>query len=307
MQYRARESVRGLSRLSHRRQEAVWAYVMLAPTIIGLVLFILGPFLASLALAFVSTNFITGYKWVGLGNFAELFGNETFWTSMWNTAEYVIGHVVPTVALGLGLALALNQRIRGLSFFRTLFFLPVVTPTVSSALVWAWAYQTEFGVFNFILRSIGLTPVPWLTSSAWAMPSVITWSVWAAVGYPIILFLAALQGVPRELIEAAKLDGAGSWQTFRHITFPAVSPATFLIVILLIIGAAQVFTQVYVMTHGGPGYSTYTMVFILYVFGWNNFRFGYASAVAVVLFAILAVLTFVQFRLQRRWVHYEYD
>src|SRR5438874_6758022 len=171
VQARAPASVRGLSRLSHRQQEAIWAYVLLTPTIIGLVLFILGPFLASLALAFVSTNFITGYKWVGLGNFAELFANTTFWISMGNTAEYVVGHVVPTVALGLGLALALNQRIRGLPLFRTLFFLPVVTPTVSSALVWAWAYQTEFGVFNFILRSIGLTPVPWLTSSAWAMPS----------------------------------------------------------------------------------------------------------------------------------------
>lgn len=297
----------GFSRLSHRRQEVVWAYFFLAPTILGLFLFILGPAIASLVLAFVSTNFITGFEWVGFANFAELFSDGTFWISVANTVEYAIGNVVPAVIIGLGIAIALNQQIRGVSFFRTLYFLPVVTPIVSSSLIWAWAYESHFGVFNYFLRLVGLHPIPWLTDTSWALPSIIVWSIWAGIGYPVILFLAGLQSVPRELVEAAKLDGANPWQSFRHITFPAISPATFFIVILLVIGAFQVFTQTYVMTDGGPGYSTYTIVMYLYVMGWNNFRFGYASAVALVLFVILAVITLLQFTLQKYWVHYEYD
>jgi multiple sugar transport system permease protein len=298
---------RWTARISHRQQEVLWAYLMLAPTIIGLFIFILGPALASIALAFVNTNFITGFEWVGLDNFSELFSDTTFWISAENTVIYVVGHVVPTVLIGLGFAIALNQRIRGLPFFRTLFFLPVVTPIVSSSLVWAWAYETEFGVFNYFLRSVGLNPVSWLNDSSTALMSIIIWSIWAGVGYPIILLLAGLQGVPSEQVEASKLDGAGPWQTFRFVVFPAISPTVFFVVVLLVVGSFQVFTQTFVMTNGGPGYSTYTIVMYLYKSGWNAFRFGYASAVAVVLFLVLALVTYVQFRLQNRWVHYEHS
>lgn len=296
-----------LTRLTYRQQEVVWAYFFLAPAIIGLLAFTLGPALASLALAFISTNLITQFEWVGVSNFQELLADNTFWISLGNTIAYVVGHIIPTVILALGFAVALNQPIRGRAFFRTVYFLPVVAPIVSTALVWAWAYQTEFGVFNFFLKSLGLPAAPWLTNSSWAMPSVIIWSVWAGLGYPIILYLAALQNVPREQIEASRLDGAGAWQTFRYVTFPAISPTTFFIVVLQFIGAFQVFTQMYVMTQGGPGYSTYTIVMYLYYRAWDSFRFGYASAVAVMLFLVLALVTLAQFRLQKAWVYYEHD
>jgi ABC-type sugar transport system permease subunit len=294
------------SRLGYRQQEVLWAYAFLLPTIVGLVVFTVGPAIVSLALAFVNTNLITTFRFVGLANFTELLSDDRFWTSFTNTVVYVVGHIVPTVALALGFAVALNQPIRGRGFFRTVYYLPVVAPVVSTSLVWAWAYQTEFGVFNFFLRSLGLPAVPWLSSSAWSMTSVIIWSIWASVGYPIILYLAALQAVPPEIVEAAKLDGAGAWQTFRFITWSAISPTTFFIVILQFISAFQVFSQMYVMTQGGPGYSTYTIVMYLYYMGWDSFRFGYASAVAVVLFVILAIVTYTQFVVQSRWVYYEH-
>jgi ABC-type sugar transport system permease subunit len=297
---------RGPLRLSYRQQEVVWGYLFMAPTIVGLLVFVFGPALASIALALFSTNFITQFEFVGLANFGELFADETFWISARNTILYVVAHVVPTVALGLGFASVLNQPIRGRALFRTLYFIPVVCPIVSTSLIWSWAYETEFGVFNYFLRSAGLPPIHWLTDSSMALWSIIIWSVWAGIGYPIVLFLAALQGVSRELVEASKLDGAGVWQTFRHVTFPAISPATFFIVVLLIVGSFQVFTQTYVMTKGGPGYSTYTIVMYLYTIGWQNFRFGYASAVAVVLFVILSAVTYLQFKVQRHWVHYEH-
>lgn len=301
------ERTGSLAHLTYTQQEIIWAYFFLAPTIIGLAAFTLGPALASLVLAFFATNFITQMEMVGLSNFLELLTDDVFWISLGNTLVYVVGHIAPTVVLALALAIVLNQPIRGRSIFRTIYFLPVVAPVVSTSLVWAWAYQTEFGVFNFFLKSLGLPAAPWLTSSSWAMLSVIIWSVWASIGYPIIIYLAALQNVPREQIEASKLDGAGAWQTFRYVTFPAISPTTFFIVVLQFIGAFQVFTQMYVMTQGGPGYATYTIVMYLYYRAWDSFRFGYASAVAVMLFIILALVTLVQFRLQKEWVYYEHD
>jgi multiple sugar transport system permease protein len=297
----------GISRLSHRSQEVIWGYLFLAPTIIGLIVFVFGPALVSIMLAFVSTNFITEFRFVGVQNFVELFKDDAFWISTGNTVYYVVGHMVPTVALGLFFASMLNQQIRGRAFWRTLFFIPVVCPIVSTSLIWSWLYETQFGVFNFLLRSAGLPPIHWLTDSSWAMRSIIIWSIWAGLGYPIVLFLAALQGVSRDLIEASKLDGAGPWQTFRHITFPAISPATFFVVVLLVVGSFQVFTQTFVMTNGGPGYATHTIVMYLYKMGWTSFRYGYASAVAVVLFVILSAVTFIQFRIQRHWVHYEHN
>src|SRR5262249_48163158 len=254
----------GRTRLSYRRQEILWAYLFLAPTLIGLLVFVLGPAVASLLLAFVSTNFINEFQFVGLQNLRELFADDVFWISAGNTAFYVVGHVVPTVVIGLILASVLNQPIRGRPLFRTLYFIPVVCPIVSTSLIWSWLYETEFGVFNYFLRSVGLPPIHWLTDSSWAMPSIIIWSIWSGVGYPVVLFLAALQGVSRELVEASKLDGAGPWQSFRHVTFPAISPAIFLVVVLLVIGSFQVFTQTFVMTNGGPGYATHTLVMYLY-------------------------------------------
>jgi ABC-type sugar transport system permease subunit len=294
-------------RLTYRHQEELWGYLFLAPTIIGLLAFTLGPALASIALAFFSTNFVTDTHWVGLGNFQEMLGDSTFWTSVRNTLVYVGGHIVPTVLLSMGLAVALNQPIRARSFFRTLYFLPIVAPVVATTLVWAWAYHSEFGIFNYIVRLLGFDAIPWLTDSSWALPSVIIWSIWAGLGYSVILFLAALQNVPREQVEASKLDGASAWQTFRYITFAAISPTTFFVVVLQFIGSFQVFTEMYVMTQGGPGYSTYTVIYYLYLTGWNAFRYGYASAVAVFLFVVLATITFLQFRIQSRWVHYEHD
>ena len=285
--------------------DAVAGYVLLLPTILGLIFFSLGPVVASALLSLTRWDGLTTPVWTGFDNYRLLFADPLFWTALHNTIFYTIGAVLPSIILALLLALAVNQKIKGVVFFRTLYFLPVISPPVAIAILWGWLYNAQYGLIDAILNRLGLTPLQWLSEPSTALPAIIIMSVWSSLGYNMVLFLAGLQGIPIELYEAARMDGANRWVLFRYVTVPLLSPTTFFILILSMISAFQLFDYVYIMTGGGPMYSTQSIVLYIYQMAFQNFKLGYASSLAYVLFVIIALVTFVQFRLQRRWVHYE--
>lgn len=285
--------------------EHVVGYLFVAPLILGLLIFTYGPVLAAFFLSFTKGDYISTPKWIGLGNYQALLKEDLFWKSMQNTLYYVVGVVPAGLLLSLLLALAMNQKLRGIVFFRSIFFLPTITSSVAISLMWLWIYNPEFGVLNFLLKQIGIKGPTWLSSSTWAMPAIIIMSIWRGLGYNMLIYLAGLQGIPEVYYEAAEIDGAGSWAKFRNITLPLLSPTTFMLLILSLIGAFQVFEYTYVMTGGGPVYATLTIVLHIYNNAFRSFLMGYASALAYVLFFILLSLTLIQLRFQRRWVHYE--
>jgi multiple sugar transport system permease protein len=282
-----------------------WAHLLLIPTYIGLFGLVLGPVIAGFVISFFRWDIITPPEYIGLANYRGLADDPLFWKALRNTTYYVIGAIPPAVILSLLLALALNQPLRARAFFRTSYFLPVVSSTVAVAVLWGWMFNTQVGLINHLLSFVGIGKVPWITSETWAMPAVIIMSVWKSLGYNMILFLAGLQSIPEEYHEAAMLDGAGSLRRFWNITLPLLSPTTFLVVILSVISSFQVFEQTYILTGGGPSNSTLTLVLMIFYRGFQDFRMGYASAIAYVLFLIVFLLTLLQWRLQKRWVHYE--
>lgn len=288
-----------------RRAEAGWALLFLAPDLIGFLSFTLVPVVASLALSFVHWNLIGSPRFAGLDNYRTAFADPMFWKVVFNTTYYTVGTVPTGVALSLGLAVLLNRKLRGIVLLRALYFLPVVSSTVAVALVWRWLYEPDFGAINYFLSRLGISPLGWLTTTEWAMPAVILMSIWKGLGYNMVIFLAGLQGIPRHLYEAAAIDGATGWQRFWHITVPLLSPTTFFVTVVATIGSFQVFSQVYVMTRGGPAEATTTIVYYIYQKGFREFDMGYASALAWLLFAVVFVFTLVQFRLQRDWVTYD--
>ncbi len=232
--------------------DAPWAHVLLFPTYIGLFGLVLGPVIAGFVISFFKWDIVTPAEYVGLRNYDELMHDELFWKTLRNTAAYVAGTIPLGVALALGLAIALNQPIRGRLTFRTVYFLPIVSSTVSIAVLWGWIYNTQVGILNYLLSLVGIDRVPWITSEEWAMPAVVIMSVWQSLGYNMILFLAGLQAIPQDYYEAASLDGASAWKRFWNITLPLLSPTTFLVVILSVISSFQVFEQTYILTGGGP-------------------------------------------------------
>ncbi len=285
--------------------EAIMGGLFITPLVLGLVIFQFGPMIASFLISFTVLDYISPPTWVGLRNYATLLQDELFWRSLHNTLYYVIGVVPLTTVISLFLAMLLNQKIRGIVFFRTIFFLPTVSSVVAISLLWTWIYQPQYGFANFLLSTLGLPKLPWLASPDWAMLGVIIVSIWRSLGFNIILYLAGLQGIHQELYEAAQLDGAGPWHLFRYITVPLLSPTTFFILVLSFIASFQVFESILIMTEGGPYFSTLSIVMYLFNNAFRFFKMGYASAIAYVLFVILLIITFFQVRLQRRWVHYE--
>jgi multiple sugar transport system permease protein len=265
---------------------------------------VLGPVLGGFAISFFRWDIITPPEFIGTGNYQTLVGDPLFWQALRNTLFYVIGAIPPAIVISLVLALALNQPLRGRTIFRTAYFLPVVSSTVAVAVLWGWMFNTQIGLLNYLLGLVGIPKVPWITSEVWAMPSVIIMSVWKSLGYNLILFLAGLQAIPNDYYEAAKIDGASAFRRFWDITLPLLSPTTFLIVVLSIIASFQVFEQTYILTGGGPANSTLTLVLMIFYRGFQDFRMGYASAIAYVLFLMVFLVTLVQWRLQKRWVHY---
>lgn len=286
------------------RREAGWALFFLAPSLLGFLLFTAGPTLASLVLSFASWDLIGSPRFVGLQNYREILRDAIFARVALNTITYSGGVVPLLVVVSLALALALNAPFKGRTFFRTAFFLPVVSSTVAVAMVWRWIYA-PFGAINTVLVALGLPAVGWLTTTEWAMPSVILMSVWQSMGYSMVVFLAGLQSIPQHLYDAAAVDGATGWRRFRYITLPLLSPTTFFVVVMAVISTFQVFGQVYMLTGGGPAFATSTIVYYIYERAFLALHMGYASALAWVLFAAIFGLTLIQLRLQRTWVTYE--
>jgi len=294
-----------------RQREALAAFLFLAPSLVGFVIFMAGPLLASLGISFLEWNLLSPPEWKGIENFVHLLTDEDFWSSMRATIFYMLGSVPLGMACALFLAMALNQQLRGITIYRTIYFIPVVSSMVAVALMWRWMYNPTSGILNYALNNLfawlGLpwTAPDWLQSRTWAMPAIIIMSVWKGLGYNMVLYLAGLQGIPRHLYEAAEIDGASDWHKFRSITLPLLTPTTFFIVIISIITSFQIFEQAYIMTQGGPARATVTTVYYIYENGFQWYRMGYASAVAWMLFALIMLVTLIQWRYQDKWVFYE--
>jgi multiple sugar transport system permease protein len=286
--------------------EARWAWLFLAPTLIGLAILSAGPILATFGISLTAWDLLTPPEWVSLENYAALVQDERFLVALRNTTFYTVVSVPLGMTLALGLALALNRGIRGIAWVRTAYFLPVVTSATAVGLVWAWIYAPSGGILNLLIGVLGLPPQKWVSDPFWAMPAIVMMSVWQGLGTSVIIFLAGLQAIPQEYYDAAAVDGAGRWARLRSVTLPLLTPSIFFTGILSLIGAFQVFDQVYVLARPGkPTEATVTLVYFIYENGFKNFKMGYAAAASWVLFLIVAVLTFVYFRSQRRWVHYQ--
>lgn len=280
--------------------------LFLAPTVIGLGLFTFLPILASVVLAFFSWDIITPPRFVGLENFAEIASDPTIRVSFLNTIGFVVVAVTLQLAVALVLAVLVNTRMPGLlkSFFRSVLFFPLVLSAASVSIIMGYLFNENFGLVNHVLNLLGMADVPWLTSTHGAMVVVILVYVWQNFGFSFLLFLGGLSSIPKEVYEAAQVDGATGWKQFWRITFPLVSPTTLVASVMAIISALQIFDQPYVLTRGGPGDSTRTAVMVIYESAFKQLEFGRASAIGIVLTVVIMLVTAVQFRLSRRFVFY---
>jgi len=288
------------------RSEAFWGYLFLTPTLIGLLLFSAGALLATFVLGFCDWAVLTPPVWVGLKNYQTALVDPLFRKALWNTIYYTLGSVPLNLVFAVAFALLLNRKIRGIMVYRTTFFMPVISSVVAVSLLWSWIYDPQFGLINYILKTLFHINGPrWLSDISWAMPAVILMSVWRNLGYSIVIFLAGLQGIPIEYYESAKIDGAKWYQLVTRITLPLLSPTTFFIIITSIIGSFQVFEQTYVLTRGGPANATMTIVYLLFSNAFEWFKMGYACAIGNVGFVIVLFVTWLQLKYQNRWVHYQ--
>jgi multiple sugar transport system permease protein len=287
------------------RREAIEGALMAAPWMLGFLLFTAGPMLASVYLGLTRWDIITRPVFVGLQNYTTIFSDDAlFRKSLGVTVTYTALSVPLHIVCGFALAALLNARAPGSNVFRAIYYLPSILPLVASAVLWSWILNPEFGLLNFALAQVGIKGPGWLTSETWALPAIVVMNL-QFVGITMVIMLAGLQRVPPELYEAAQLDGASRWQQLRHITLPMLSAVIFFAVIINVNNSFQTFTQAYVLTNGGPSNATLFYMLYLYNQAFRNFRMGYASALAMILFAIMVCFTLVQFRLSRLWVYSE--
>lgn len=286
-----------------RRREAIAGYIFIAPAVLGLLFFTAGPMLASLYLSFTRYDLVT-VKWAGLQNYQFLVSDPLFWQSLKVTVVYTIFAVPLGLIAGLCVALLLNQKVKGLSLYRTIYYLPSLVGGVAVSLLWMWIFNPQFGVLNWLLSLFHIKGPQWIFSPSWVIPSFIIMSLWG-IGGGMIIYLAGLQGIPTDLYDAASIDGAGAWRAFRSVTIPMLTPVLFFNLIIGVIGSFQIFTQAYVMTGGGPENASLFYVLYLYQNAFQYFHMGYASSLAWVLFLIIIVLTALVFKSSPMWVFYQ--
>jgi multiple sugar transport system permease protein len=287
------------SRLRTRNTLIGWSFIL--PNFLGFAILTLIPVLTLFYLGFTNWNIFGTANWTGLANFQRLLGDTTFHTAVLNTFYYSIMHIPLTFVVSLGLALLLNTKLRGVAFFRTAAFFPYITSIVAIAVVWNLLFSPQYGPINQFLHTIGIAnPPTWLQSTTWAMPATVIVSTWRDMGYYMILFLAGLQTVPRELHEAARVDGASVWQRFWNVTMPCLRPTTFFVTVMLTINSFKIFDLILVMTNGGPGNATLVLSQFIYQTAFVQNQFGYASAASIVLFLICIVVTIIQFLINKR-------
>jgi multiple sugar transport system permease protein len=290
-----------------RRREAPSGYLFVSPSIVGFLVFVLGPLMAVIYLSFTRYDVITSPEWVGLENYRQLISDDRLHTVYGNTLLYVAAAVVFINAFALGLAALINRDLpRGLTtLFRSVYFFPSLISLVYISLIWQALFQRDTGLVNYYLQQLGFDPVNWLNSTSGSRWTVIIVDVWRNIGMAMLIYIAALQDVPKELEEAAQVDGAGPFAVFRRITLPMISQAVFFNVTITVIGAFQIFESVIVLTSGGPGDSTRSVVMYLAEQAFSDYQIGYASAIAITLFAIILAVTAIQFRVRRKWVLHE--
>lgn len=286
------------------RERAAWGFV--APALIALAIFFVVPVVSSLLLSLTDFDIyaladLSNLRWIGLENYARLLGNPLFWQAMKNTVLFAVIGVPLSIAASLGAALLLNARtVKWRPMWRVIFFAPFVTTLVATAVLWNYLLNTRYGVINWALTSLGLPAVDWLGDPATSIPAILLFVVWKTFGYNMLIFLAVLQTVPDELHEAARIDGAGPWSRFRHVTLPAIAPTLLLVSIISVAGFFQLFAEPYVMTQGGPAQSTVTVLYFMYEEGFKWWNLGSASAVAFVLFVCIFAVTMLQLAVSRR-------
>lgn len=293
--------------MTNQRREALTGYLLISPWLVGFVCVTVGPMLASLALTFTTYDMVTPPRFIGLQNYKfALTVDPLFWSSLWRSVLFVLLDMPMGICLSLLLASLLNQKLRGVRVFRTLFFLPSVTPAVSAIFFWIWLFDPNYGLLNWGLSLIGIRGPGWLGSTTWALPALVIIDLWASVGGTrMIILLAGLQGIPQELYEAAEIDGATIWGKFRNVTLPLLTPAIFFVMVLTTIASLQIFTSAYIGTSGGPGHATWFYTFDVFQQAFQFDHMGYAATLAWIFFVLIFWITYLQFRNQARWVHYE--
>jgi multiple sugar transport system permease protein len=290
--------------LTVARREAIAGYLFIAPWLVGFLVFILGPIVASFYFSLTDYQIVKPPKYVGLANYRRMLEDDLVWQALKVTSIYVAVSTPLVLALSFGVAVLMNQRVTGVGVWRTIFYLPNLIPLVASTMLWLWIFNPQFGLLNLLLKQVGITGPLWLRSTDWALPSLILMSLWS-VGGPMLVYLAGLQGIPTELYDAVAVDGGGPWARFWTITVPMMTPVIFYNLVLGLIAGFQVFAQPLIMTEGGPRYATLFYVLYLYENAFQYFRMGYASALAWLLFLIILALTIVMFRWSAFWVYYE--
>ncbi|TAN32355.1 sugar ABC transporter permease [bacterium] len=288
------------------RRQTLAAYVFLSPWITGFLIFIAYPIGATLYYSLTKYPILGDISWVGLKNYSVLLHDALFWQSLKVTTAYSLIAVPGSIALGYGIALLLNQKVRWVGVWRTLYFLPSIVPAIATAYLWSWILNPDYGLVNAGLFSLHLPRPEWFGSTTWVLPAFILMTLWGSGGN-LVLYLAALQQVPTALYEAAHIDGAGAWNRFVHITVPMTSPVLLFTFLTGVIGSFQIFTAAYVITRGGPDNASLFYVVYLFRTGWQYFQMGYASALAWVLLVMMLVLTLITLRVSRRFVYYDYS
>ncbi|MDF2924830.1 MAG: binding-protein-dependent transport system inner rane component [Paenibacillaceae bacterium] len=292
-------------------KENLAAYLFLLPSLAGFAFFIAFPILSSFLLSFTEWNFLSGFqgiKWAGGDNFSFLLSGEDEWfsKSMWNTLKFAAVTVPAGIIIGLLAAVMINQYVYGSTIFRVVVFIPYISSVVASSVVWMVVFQPSFGPVNSFLQAMGIeNPPKWFTDMKWALPTVMAFHIWQTLGYNVLVFLSGLKGISAELYEAATMDGASEWRKFRHITVPLISPVTFFLSTMGIIGSFKVFDSIKILTNGGPGNETTNVAFYIYREAFQFYRMGTANAAAWVMFVIIFAVTLIQIRQQKKWVVYE--
>lgn len=301
----------------YRRRGFLKALPFLLPSMIGFILFIFIPIIIAILISQTSWNGLAkislfdGFgkmiakEYVGIQNFVLILKGKEFWDVLGNTLYFIVLYIPLVLVTSLGVASILNSRFRGITAYRIMYYIPVLTSWVAGALIWKWVLSPQYGAINDILALVGIEGPGWLQDEKWAMPGIVLASVWKDVGFYALILLGGLKNINPTYYEAAEIDGANRWQKFKHITLPLLSPVTFFVIIICLIFSFQLFPQVMIMTESGPFGSTQVMVERIYRYGFEYFKMGYAAAYSWLLFAIIFVLTIVQFKLQRKWVHYD--
>lgn len=307
LQSRAQKLPRKRLLAKERQREALAGYLFILPTFLGYTTFIIGPILAAVGISLTQYDILSPARFVGLDNYAQMLADGRLLAVYRNTLLFTVFAVSFNVGVGLLLAVLINRQMPGVLkyLFRTVYFFPVLVALVYSAIIWQFLYQKDTGIINYYLSFLAIAPIPWLSGRQWVLPSIIIMDVWKNTGFAMLVFLAGLQNIPQTYYEAAQIDGANGWRLFRHITLPLISPTLFFNVIIFMIGGLQVFDSILVLTQGGPGDASRSLVMYIVEKAFQTFEMGYASALAISLFVLIMILTLIQFRISRAWVHYE--